>query len=394
MQKKRSLLVAQSGGPTAVINSSLVGVVHAALAAGRLGTVIGARFGIEGVLADDLVDLGRVVPETLEQLRRTPAAALGSGRYKLRPGDVERALETFRRHDVGYFIYIGGNDSADSAHRIARAAAAAGDELVVVGVPKTIDNDLPLTDHCPGYGSIARFVALATRDAGRDTESMRRVDPIKLIEVMGRNAGWVAAAAALGKGEESEAPHLIYLPERPLDPDRFLDDVQRTYDRYGFVVAVVAETLRQADGRPVAQMEMLESVDGFGHPRLIGAAHTLSGLVANGLKLRARWDRPGTIQRMLMATVSEVDLEEGYRCGQAAVAAALAGETDRMVTLVRVADAPYACTTGLAPLAEIANSEKRLPDEYLAPDGTAVTPAFLRYARPLIGGPLPEYGRI
>lgn len=386
-----ALLVGQSGGPTAVINSSLVGVVHEALASPQIGSILGARFGIEGVLADDLVDLRAEAPATLEALRRTPAAALGSCRYKLKPDDVERALDTFRRHDVRTFVYIGGNDSADTAHRIATAAAAAGYDLTVVGVPKTIDNDLPVTDHCPGYGSIARFVALATQDAGRDTEAMRRVDPIKLVEVMGRNAGWVAAAATLGKRDERDAPHLIYPPERPLDPERFLDEVQRTYDRFGFVVAVVAETVRDQLRQPIA---MREATDAFGHHRLVGAASVLAQLITDRLGIRARWDKPGTIQRMLMACVSEVDLAEAYRCGQEAVRVALRGETDKMVTLVRLADEPYEWTTGLAPLADIANTEKRLPSEYLTPDGTGTTPAFARYAQPLIGEPLPELARL
>ena len=389
------LIVGQSGGPTAVINASLVGVVEEALRHLEITHVLGALHGVQGILEGDVVDLGREDRATLEALRRTPSAGLGSGRHRLQPGDPERILAALQALDVRYFLYIGGNDSADTAHRVAAAAAERGYPLRAISVPKTIDNDLPFTDHCPGYGSIARYVAIAARDAGRDTEAMRKVDPVKLLEVPGRNAGWVAAAAALGKRSDEDAPHLIFPPERRLSLDRFLDAVRRAYDRLGFVVAVVAETVRDEQGDPIgtAAPEM-GTADAFGHRRLAGAAAYLCREVASRLGLRARWDKPGTLSRSSMTCVSEVDLGEAHLVGRQAVKAALRGETDRMVTLIREPGQPYRVSTGLAPLADVANQERHLPDEYLTADGTFVTPAFLDYALPLIGGPLPEYARL
>ena len=389
------LVVGQSGGPTAVINSSLVGVVHAALDSPEVTRIVGARFGVEGILSGDLVDLGRESPETLEALRRTPAAALGSSRYKLAPGDPERILAALEALGIRHFIYIGGNDSADTAHRVALAAAERGYPLRTIHVPKTVDNDLPLTDHCPGYGSIARFVALALRDSGRDTEAMRRVDPVKLVELPGRNAGWVVAASALGRRSEDDAPHLLFPPERRLSLDAFLDAVQRAHDRRGFVVAAVAETIRDEAGDPLGSTAgELGTLDAFGHPRLVGAAERLCREISRSLGLRARWEKPGTLARSSIACVSETDLAEAYLVGRRAVEAALADVTDRMVSLVRESTNPYRVTTGLVALGDVANRERLLPAEYLAADGTDVTPAFREYAEPLLGGPLPEYGRL
>jgi ATP-dependent phosphofructokinase / diphosphate-dependent phosphofructokinase len=386
-----NLLVGQSGGPTAVINSSLVGVVDAAVAAGVRG-VYGMRGGIQGALEGNLIDLGAQSPAVLASLRQTPAAALGSCRYKLRPDDPERVIDICRRHGVGYFVYIGGNDSADTSHRIAQAARDSDYDLRVVGVPKTIDNDLPITDHCPGYGSIARFLAFATRDAGLDTESMRRVDPIKLIEVQGRNAGWIAAATALGKRDDRDAPHVIYVPERRVDLDTVLVDVETIYRRIGFCVVVVSETLRDVSGQPLGSDEA--DVDSFGHRRVAGAAQFLAERITHHLGVRARFDKPGTIARMSMAMASPVDLAEAYQVGRAAVTALVREESDKMVTLVREQDTPYTCTTGLAPLTDIANSEKLLPDAFLSADGRMISDSFRAYANPLIGEPVPGAMRL
>ncbi len=386
-------LVGQSGGCTAVINSSLAGIVQGAARCPEIKAIYGMRFGIQGALAGQFVDLGKLDPAVIEALRFTPACALGTCRYKLQPEDAARMVALCRERAVRYFFYIGGNDSADTSHRIALAAAAIGYELRVVGVPKTIDNDLPATDHSPGYGSIARFVALATADAGRDTEASRLIDPIKIIEVMGRNAGWVAAASALGKHDEEDAPHLIYIPERPLSVERFLADVQRVYDRLGYAVIVVPETIRDEHGRPLAE-EGAEERDAFGHRRLAGAANRLANLIQDRLGVRARWDKPGTIQRALMAAASTVDLAEAYLVGRKAVEFAVAGQHDVMVTLVREPGPVYRCHAETAPLAAIANQEKKLPPEFLNAEGNHVTEAFLEYARPLIGEPLPRYPRI
>ncbi len=394
VSEKGNLLVGQSGGCTAVINASLAGVVQQAHADGRVDDILGMRHGIEGLLLSDLVDL-RYEPLTLwEQLRRTPSAALGSGRYKLREEDIGRILERLRALDVRYFIYIGGNDSADTAHRVSEAARLEGYELHAIAVPKTIDNDLPHTDHCPGYGSIARFVATVTQEVGLDTEAMRRIDPVKILEVMGRDAGWVAAAAALGKQRDSDAPHLIYTPERSLSRERFLRDIKRCHERYGYVIAVVTETVRDQSGESIARTDPVFSHDPFGHRYLTGAASYLADLVARELGLRARFDKPGTIQRMSMAMVSEVDLQEAYEVGAHAVRVALDGEDDKMVTLERISNDPYAAQPGLVPLVEIANRQKLLPDEFINGEGNHVTPAFVEYALPLIGAEAVTYARL
>ena len=388
-----TLLVGQSGGCTAVINSSLVGVIQEARRHDEITEVLGTLHGVEGVLRGELVDLGLETEQSLEVLRYTPSAALGSCRYKLREGDLERIVEQFRRLNVRYFLYIGGNDSADTSHRIAGAAAAMGHDMRVVGIPKTIDNDLPITDHCPGYGSIARFVAQSTIDAGRDTEAMKRYDPVKIIETMGRNAGWVAAASALGKRSDLDAPHLIYLPEVPFNVAHFLEDVKAVHAEIGYVVVVMSETVRDETGRVVGN-EKPYFVDPFGHGYYDSPAAYLCRVISRELGLRARFDKPGTIQRMSMELSSATDLEEAYTAGQMAVSYALEGHTDQMVVLVREPGTEYRCTTDSAPLTAIANTEKLFPAEFLNPERNFVTPAFVEYATPLIGGPLLQYARL
>jgi 6-phosphofructokinase 1 len=387
------LLVGQSGGPTAAINSSLLGVIEAALGEPSIASVYGMVDGIEGLLEGKIVDLAQEAPGTLRALRRTPAAALGSCRYKLKPDDPDRVLAQLRALGVSCLAYIGGNDSSDTAHRLATRAQEVGQPLRVIVVPKTIDNDLPITDHCPGYGSIARYVAISLLDAGRDTEAMHRVDPVKIVEVMGRNAGWVVAASALGRRDEADPPHLLYPPEHPFDVDAFLSDVEQVYQRVGHVVAVISETIRTPDGRFVGEAER-EVTDSFGHRRLVEPARRLVELVEERLGLRARYDRPGTLQRMSSMHLSEVDLDEAYQAGRYAVQALLAGHSDQMVTLLRAPGPDYRCDYGLAPLAEIANREKLLPPDFLPTAEALPSPAFRSYAEPLIGGPLPEHARL
>jgi len=388
-----NLLVAQSGGCTAVINSSLVGVVDEALAQGSVQEVYGARFGIRGALDASFVDLGRQSRATLDKVRRTPSAALGSARYRLSDAECARALDTLAAHGIGIFLFIGGNDSADTAHRLGTLAAERGQDLRVVAVPKTIDNDLPDTDHCPGYGSAARFLAQGVADGGRDAEAMRHWDPVKIVEVMGRDAGWLAAATTLGARDERDAPHLVYVPERPFSLDAFLADVAATHARLGYCVAVVSETVRDVDGRPVGGLDASTAVDAFGHPVIAGTAAALCGAIGAELGLKARFDKPGTMQRMSMALVSEPDWEEAYMAGRAAVRAATEGRSGVMVMLQRDSGEPYRCTTGFTPVERVANRQRLLPSEFLHPTRPWVTDAFLAYARPLIGGPLLEYGR-
>lgn len=389
-----NLVVGQSGGATAVINASLVGVVQTALASDRVGAIIGMRGGIEGLVTGELIDLRRQPAELWGRLRATPSAALGTGRFKPTAADLERALATIQRHDVRFMLYIGGNDSADTAHRLHLAARARGYDLRVLAIPKTIDNDLPLTDHCPGYGSIARFLALATRDAGRDTEAMARVHPVKLIEVMGRNAGWVAAACALARDDERDAPQLVVLPERPpASLDALLDEIATARQRHGYCVVVVPETLRTASGEPLGGREST-FVDAFGHPYTPGVSAMLADAITAALGLRARYDKPGTMARMAMALVSHTDLAEAEAAGVEAVTRALRGESDQMVTIERTSDEPYTVRFGVAPLEAVANTERLLPAEFIGADGRSVTAAFRRYALPLLGAPLPAYARM
>jgi 6-phosphofructokinase 1 len=392
-----TLLVGQSGGPTAVINSTLAGILAEAARQPSIGAVYGLRHGVEGLLAEDWLPLPATAVGLRRALRRTPSAALGSARHRLRDEDLDRALAVCRRHDVRYFLLVGGNDSADTTDRLGRAAAA-GCALQAVAVPKTIDNDLPATDHCPGYGSIARYVAVSVQEAALDTAAMRRTDPIKIVEVMGRGAGWVAAAAALGRPSPGAAPHLVYLPERPVTAESVLADVEAVYRAHGHAVAVVSEnqTEPSADGpRVLGATGEPEWVDPFGHPYYPSPAAYLCRRLRAELGVRARYDKPGTLQRTSAALVSRVDEREAYAVGRAAVRAAVQGAGGHMVTLVRAPGERYCCTTGLAPLAAVANRSRPMPPEFIGPDAAdAVTPAFVAYAEPLLGGPLPNFVRL
>jgi 6-phosphofructokinase 1 len=388
-----NLVIGQSGGATAVINASLVGAVREALGAETIDGIYGTRHGVVGLLHGDLLDLGQEPQSTWTGLLATPSAALGTCRYRLQPSDAERIVGHLQRLGVHSFVYIGGNDSADTAHRIVQAAGAANYDLRVICVPKTIDNDLAGMDHCPGYGSAARFIALATMDSALCTAAIPTHYPVKLIEVMGRNAGWLAAASALGKERAEDAPHLIYVPERPLSPARFLEAVGRVHQAIGYVVVVVAETVRDEAGQPLGARGQ-QGMDAFGHPLVSSAGHVLAGLVRAELGLRTRVEYPGDLQRMASSCVSATDRDEAELAGRAAVRAAVAGMTDKMVTLLRAAGPAYRCETGLVELERVANEERLLPVEYLDVDGTSVTPAFRDYALPLIGDPLPHRVRL
>ncbi len=387
------LIVGQSGGPTAVINASVVGVVREALRNDAIDGIYGALNGIEGILRRRIIDLRRETAATLAALVETPSAALGSCRYRLQPEDAERALDVLRDLGVRYFLYIGGNDSADTALRIAQAAADAAYDLRVIAIPKTIDNDLPETDHCPGYGSAARFIAQATQDSARCTEAMPNHYPVKIIEVMGRYAGWLAGAAALGRQTPDDPPHLIYMPERPFDPATFIQQVRATLRRHGTCVVVAAEHLRDRDGHPLGEL-FAQGVDAFGHPLVAGVAQTMVDLVRSEIGVRARFDRPGDLQRMSMAHISTVDRDEALLVGRMAVRYAVRGVTSKMVTLVRANGPQYACETGLVDLPLIANAQKTLPADFLTPEGTDVTAGFMAYALPLLGDALPRHATL
>lgn len=385
-------IVGQSGGPTAAINSSLAGVIQAALGRREIGRVFGMLGAIKGLLDDRLVDLGQESPATIAGLRRTPSSALGSGRHKLGPNDYDRLADAIRRHDIRYVYYIGGNDSADTTRQITALAADLGHEMFVVGVPKTVDNDLVETDHCPGFGSAARYIALAIQEAGLDSEAIASY-PVKVIEVMGRHAGWLAAAGALARRAPGQAPHLVYVPERPLDLDQVFEDVSRAVKQHGQCVISLAEGARGPDGKYLTDSSASQ-LDAFGHRQMAGAGDVLAQVIEANTHIRARCDRPGTLQRASMALASRTDLAEAYEVGRAAVRASMEGRTGVMVTLVRRSDTPYVCETGLAPVEEIANREKKLPAEYMNEAGNYPTDAYMTYARPLIGDPLPDYVRL
>ena len=383
---KGNLLIAQGGGPTAVINCSLYGVIRQAAEHANIGDILGARHGIVGVLNEDFINLRNQPQKAIEGLQQTPASALGSCRHKVTPDDYELIMRIIERHTIRYFIYIGGNDSMDTADKVNNLAMREGYEFRAVGVPKTIDNDLAFTDHCPGYGSVVKYLAAMVMEAGRDTEALYTADTVNVIEAMGRNAGWIAAGTALAKREDEDAPHIILLPEAPFDTLRFKDKVKECLDRYKRAVIVVSEGTKKPDGTYIAEQRGDFAKDAFGHTQLGGAASFIKNLIESEIKVKARFAMPSTIQRNGIHFASNTDSEEAYRTGKQAVVHALEGVTGKMVTLVRDSDDPYRCTTGLAELSEVANGEKLFPKDWITPDGFFVTEEFLQYARPLIDG--------
>lgn len=394
MSGKVNAIVAQSGGPTAVINSSACGVIQTAMKSARINRVLGATNGILGVLKEDLFDISAEKPETIEALKRTPAAATGSCRYKLKSldesrADYERILAVFKAHDIHYFFYCGGNDLMDTADKVNKLAAETGYELVCMGIPKTIDNDLAFTDHCPGYGSVAKYVATCAMSAGKDTEALYTTDTCTILEVMGRNAGWIAAATGLARRVPEDAPHLIYMPEAAFSFEKFIADVKEVYKTFGRVFIVVGEGLKDAEGKYVTADSGAFSKDSFGHVQLGGVAEMLKAVVEKEVGIKARVNKPGTNQRSAMHFASLTDVKEAYLCGKTAVQQALKGINGKMVTLLREKGKEYSCTTGLAELSDVANGEKKVPAEYINATGNGVTRAMLNYVRPLVQGQAP-----
>ena len=393
MPSQNNLVIGQSGGATAVINASLVGAINRAMQDARIDGIYGMKYGIEGLLREELIDLRRQPADLWPRLFHTPSAALGSCRYKLQDEDPARVIEILRRYDVHMMLYIGGNDSADTTHRIAEAAQRIGYDLRAISVPKTIDNDLPHTDHCPGFGSAARFIALATIDSTMNTKSIPWHYPVKVIETMGRDAGWLTASAALGKRDEDDAPHILLIPEQPFNEQRFLQQVEETYRRVGYVIIVTAESVRDEQGQALGAAAQV-GFDAFQHPLLSGAAQQLVELVKRELKLRARFEKPGDLQRMASNCISITDRDEAYLVGNMGAQALLDGEHDQMVTLLRHSEPAYHCTTGLVALSEVANVQRLMPASYLNSDKTMVSRAFYDYALPLIGEALPIHATL
>jgi 6-phosphofructokinase 1 len=388
-----NLLVAQSGGPTAVINASLAGVIQEAGRHECIGEIYGGLNGILGVLNEDLLDINEQKARTIEGLKYTPAAALGTCRYKLdfkgqpeqAAKDMDRLFAVFQAHDIRYFFYIGGNDSQDTAHKIHEQAAARGYELRVNGVPKTIDNDLPHTDHCPGYGSVIKYNGATVMEIAADVGSMATKEgACCLIEVMGRSAGWIAAGTVLARRAPHEAPHMILVPEIPLNEDAFLGRVQDTISQLDCCVVVVGEGLKNAAGEEIAADK--SRLDAFGHPVLSGAAEHLGDLVQARLNVKTRTAKLAYAQRAAAHFASATDSAEAAACGEAAVRAAVEGKSGYMVKLVRLQNEPYKWTTGLQPLQDIANVEHLIPRDWFTGDGFLPNEKFVEYARPLIEG--------
>jgi 6-phosphofructokinase len=394
MGSKPNAILAQSGGPTTVINASACGVIQQAVKSGKIGKVLGATNGILGVLKEDLFDITAEKPAAIEALRRTPAAAMGSCRYKLKKmeeskADFQRVLDVFKAHDIRYFFYAGGNDSMDTADKVNKLAAEANFDLVCMGIPKTIDNDLAFTDHCPGYGSVAKYVATCAMEAGRDTEALYTTDTCTILEVMGRNAGWIAAATGLAACSPEDAPHLIYMPEAAFSFDRFIKDVEAVLKHLGRVFIVAGEGLKDEKGNYVTADSGAFSKDSFGHVQLGGVAEMLKAVIEREVKIKARFNKLGTNQRSAMHFASATDVREAYLCGQMAVKHALTGVNGKMVTLVREKGRTYKCTTGLAELRDVANGEKKVPAAYINKEGNHITKAMRDYVRPLVMGQAP-----
>ncbi len=392
--KKTNVLVAQSGGPTTAINASVCGVIQEAISSGKFGKIFGASNGILGVLKEDLFDITAEKSETIAALMRTPAAAIGSCRYKLKSldkskADYERVLDVFKAHDIHYFFYAGGNDSMDTADKVNKLAADAKYDLVCMGVPKTIDNDLAFTDHCPGYGSVAKYVATCAMEAGKDTEALYTTDTCTILEVMGRNAGWIAAASGLAQREPQDAPHLIYLPEVPFAFEKLISDVKTVLQNFKRVFIVAGEGLKDDNGQYVTADSGAFGKDSFGHAQLGGVAEMLKAVIEKEVGIKTRFNKLGTNQRSAMHFASLTDIEESYQCGSMAVRHALNGENGKMVTLVRKDSSTYECTTGLAALADVANGEKFMPRSYINAEGNHITQAMKDYVRPLVMGEAP-----
>ena len=387
---KGNVIVGQSGGPTAVINSSLAGVYKTAKDRGAR-KVYGMLHGIQGLLDEKYVDLSEHIKSDLDidLLKRTPSAYLGSCRYKLPEikGNTEfydHIFDILDKLEIEYFFYIGGNDSMDTIKKLSDYAILNGSSIKFMGVPKTIDNDLAVTDHTPGYGSAAKYIASITKEVIRDG-LVYGTKSVTILEIMGRNAGWLTGAAALAKGEDCEGPDMIFLPEIPFDVDEFIKKVEKLQKEKASVVVAVSEGVKVADGRYVCELtDNIDYVDAFGHRQLTGTARYLAERISREVGCKTRAIEFNSLQRCASHIVGRVDITEAFQVGGAAVKAAFEGETAKMVILKRISDDPYLCVTDLYDVHKIANVEKKVPREWINEAGDYVTPEFLNYVRPLI----------
>ena len=387
---KKNAFYAQSGGVTAVINASAAGVIETARKhKDKIGKVYAGRNGIIGALTEDLIDTGKESASAIAQLRYTPSGAFGSCRYKLKSleankREYERLIEVFKAHDIGYFFYNGGGDSADTCLKVSTLADQLGYPIQAIHVPKTVDNDLPVTDCCPGFGSVAKYVAVSIREAGFDVASMARTSTkVFVMEVMGRHAGWIAAAGGIAAEKAGDSPHIILFPEITFDEDKFCARVKECVERYGYCAVVVSEGVRNAEGKFLADAG---TRDAFGHAQLGGVGPVVAQLVKSKLGYKYHWAVADYLQRAARHIASKVDVEQAYAVGKAAVDLALKGHNSVMPTIVRVADRPYRWKIGVAKLEDVANREKMLPRDYITADGLHITAKARRYLAPLIKG--------
>ncbi|MCI0749160.1 MAG: 6-phosphofructokinase [Nevskiales bacterium] len=390
MSKPRNAFYAQSGGVTAVINASAAGVLETARRhPDRIGTVYAGRNGIIGALTEDLIDTSQESPEAIAALKYTPAGAFGSCRYKLKGFDknraeYERLIQVFKAHDIGTFFYNGGGDSADTCLKISQLGVQLGYPLQAIHVPKTMDNDLPLTDTCPGFGSVAKYTAVSIREASFDLASMAKTSTrVFILEVMGRHAGWTAAAGGLAAEKEGDGPQVILFPEIGFDAEKFLAKVDATVKKIGWCTIVASEGIKNPDGKFVADAG---TVDAFGHTQLGGVAASLATLIKSKLNLKYHYAIADYLMRAARHIASKTDLEQSYAVGRHAVELALAGKSGVMVSLARQSDSPYAWGVGDVPLEKVANVEKKMPREFISADGFHITEECRRYLAPLIEG--------
>ena len=401
----KNIFYAQSGGVTAVINATACGVIETARKSRRVGKVLAGKNGIIGALREELIDTSKESAKAIAGLRHTPSGAFGSCRYKLKSleenaAEYRRLIDVFRAHDIGYFFYNGGGDSQDTAHKVSQLSTTMGHPITCIGIPKTVDNDLPITDTCPGFGSVAKYVAVSTREAGLDVASMAESSTkVFVLEVMGRHAGWIAAAGGLARDSSSAPPHVILFPEIAFEEKAFLAKVKATVDKVGYCVIVASEGAQYADGRFLADAGMK---DAFGHTQLGGVAPTLVDMIKAEHGYKCHWSVADYLQRAARHIASATDVEQAYAVGKAAVAFALEGKNAVMPVIQRKRSKPYRWDIGEAPLGKVANVEKMMPRSFISKDGFGITARAREYLSPLIQGEdyppyrdgLPQYVRL